>query len=840
MVNLSDLRNCESGKARYFSQSPIAPACRPRDRGRLTVAACCAVFAVSGLARWAAAADAPDETGLQEITVTAEKYNSTIQNTPISMSALSGDQLTAAGITSVEDFTREVPGFSVRSAGPGQTEYEARGMASNGGAAPTVGFYLDEVPLSPPALAQVGKVVIDPNLYDVNRIEALRGPQGTLYGSGSMGGTVKIITNQPVLNDFESSFQGTLSDTEGGSGNGGGNLMFNIPLGSLFAARLVASDTYRSGWIDRVTENPFPTYPTTTVGFPAGSPGPNWSRPDVENGPVQGIKTNANTEDLYGERISLLFKPNDDFSILGTALYQRMVMGAYDEFDNTPDGPYGEARYQPFDIPEPVTDTIHIYSLTLTANVGFADLTSATSYWNRAESQTQDASESGAWTVQSALAFASGPLNPPGGGAVSFPAYAPLPYTEADLTHQFSQEVRLSSRGDDRLHWTAGVFYSDLHSAWDETSFNPAYSVLSAPGTNPEGYFFNSRNPYEVRQSAVFADGSYKITDSLKFSTGLRWYRYQSQATEFEYGIEYPTQLTPADVIPATTTASDSGFNPRFNLSYAPNGDLTTYVSASKGFRPGGANEQVPASLCGKSPSSFGSDSAWDYEVGEKARLFDNWLNINSDFYYIKWSNIQVAPELTCGYEYDTNAGNGRSFGPELEINAKLSESWTVIASGATTDAKITHPNASYITFLTQTALVQTPDHPNGTPFCATASGCTAPILNVPKETASLALVYATDVMQHKFTARVDDSFVGTSIDSSYFFDIHLPSYNIANARLSLAGDRWVASLFVDNLTNRVALLTANNTNFEFNIPGVVRYSTNQPRTYGTQINYRF
>ena len=185
-------------------------------------------------AAWAAAPEATaEDTGLAEIVVTAEKYTSTIQNTPISLSAVTGDQLIAAGITTVEDVAHFVPGLSMRSAGPGNTEYEARGLASNGGAAPTVGFYLDEVPLSPPALAQVGKVVIDPDLYDVNRIEVLRGPQGTLYGSGSMGGTIKIVTNQPKLGDWEGSVQGTLSNTEGGSGNGGGQFMLNIPIGEI-------------------------------------------------------------------------------------------------------------------------------------------------------------------------------------------------------------------------------------------------------------------------------------------------------------------------------------------------------------------------------------------------------------------------------------------------------------------------------------------------------------------------------------------------------------------------------------------------------------------------------
>ena len=149
----------------------------------------------------------------------------------------------------------------MRYASAGLTEYEARGLASNGGAAPTVGFYLDEIPLSPPAVSQSGKVVIDPNLYDVERVEMLRGPQGTLYGSGSMGGTVRVLTNQPKLGTFEGSVQGTGSYTEGGSGNGGGNLMLNFPFGDQFAVRMVLSDSYRSGWIDNITVQPFPDRP---------------------------------------------------------------------------------------------------------------------------------------------------------------------------------------------------------------------------------------------------------------------------------------------------------------------------------------------------------------------------------------------------------------------------------------------------------------------------------------------------------------------------------------------------------------------------------------------------
>ena len=739
------------------------------------------------------AAEANDDSGLAEITVTAEKYNSTIQNTPISLSAMSGDQLNAAGITSVEALAHEVPGLSMRSAGPGQTEYEARGLASNGGAAPTVGFYLDEVPLSPPALSQAGKIVIDPNLYDINRIEVLRGPQGTLYGSGSMGGTVKVITNQPKLDTWEGSFQGTLSDTQGGSGNGGGNFMMNIPLGNTLALRVVGTDTYRSGWIDRVVLNPFPADTAT--------------RGNVLAAPVQDVAKNVNTENLYGGRVSVLFKPNDDFSAVATALYQRMVMGGYDQFDSPP-GPSYLAHYEAYNIPEPIADTIHIYSLNVTGNLGFADLTSATAYWQRQFHQTQDASESASYT------------------AGIYP-YVSLPYSEVDPSQQFSQEVRLTSRGDDRLHWVAGAFYSDLHSTWNEYGAN---AVFASDG-NPTGIIYESNNPYWVRQYAAFADGSYKFTDTLKLSAGVRWYRYLSQQLENEFGF-YAASITPLPV-PLKTEASDHGYNPRINLSYSPTPDLTTYVSASKGFRPGGANQQVPT-FCGPSPTSFGPDSVWNYEVGEKTKLLNNRLTINGDFYYIKWSGIQQAPLLACGYQYDTNAGNGRSFGPELEINAKLSDEWLLSASGAYTDAKITHPNTSYTAFLLTGV-------PGGVNTCQTASNCTAPILNVPKDTGSVSLAYTTPLLTHyQLTARISDVYVGTSYDEAFNFGIQLPSYNISNARLTLSTDRWSANLFVDNLANKIALLTANNTSFQFNIPALVRYSTNQPRTFGTQVNYRF
>src|SRR6202522_2454069 len=768
---------------------------------------CVGAFAGVLLSQGAAAAEpaggSSDDTGLAEITVTAEKYTSTIQNTPISMSAMSGAQLTAAGISNIEDVARDIPGLSMRSAGPGLTEFEARGLASNGGAAPTVGFYLDEIPLSPPAMSQSGKVVIDPNLYDVDRVEVLRGPQGTLYGSGSMGGTVKVVTNQPKLDTWEGSFQGTLSDTQGGSGNGGGNFMMNIPLGDTLALRVVGTDTYRSGWINRVVVSPFPQDNGATRG-------------NVLAAPVQGVATDVNTENLYGARASILFEPSSVFHVTAMALYQRLVLGGYDNFDSPPGAQY-LAHYEAFNIPEPVTDTVHIYSLNAVGDLGFADLTSATSYYDRVANQTQDASES--------ASIANG----------VYP-YINIPFSENDPSHQFSEELRLSSHGDDRLHWVGGAFYSKLYSVWNEFGQNEFF----AQPQNPTGILFASNNRYKIEQTALFADGSYKFTDQWKLEAGVRWYRYQSSQLEQEWGYDTVNPTPPAS---GRTTASDSGYNPRIDLSYMPTPDLTTYISASKGFRPGGANIITPPPgtaplycTAGAGPS-FGPDSVWNYEIGEKAKLFGNWLTVNSDFYYIKWTGIQQTLLLACGYEYEANAGNARSFGPELEINAKLSDNWQISLSGTYTDARVTQPNAAFLTFLTTSAPT-----PGGGQFCKTTVGCTAPILNVPKDAGSFAVMYSTPIMQnYQLNGRLSATYTGSSFDEAYDYGIPLPSYTIVAARLGLAsGDKWSASLFVDNLTNKVALMTANNTSFQYNIQSLVRYTTNQPRTFGTQINYHF
>ena len=464
------------------------------------------------------------------------------------------------------------------------------------------------------------------------------------------------------------------------------------------------------------------------------------------------------------------------------------------------------------------------------ANLGFADLTSATSYFGRLGYQTQDASANIYWTIRRPDRYNCPPL------AAATPLVPIPPTRNGGSVPPVDPGIRLTSHDVGGWHWVAGAFYSSLHSVWNEISSNPQVAVVD-PAV-PDGSLFTSWNDYGVRQTALFADGSYKFAEQWKLSVGARYYDYASHQDEFSWGYDGPNNTPPAQS--KITTAKSSGVNPRVNLSYEPGPDLTVYSTVSKGFRPGGANQILPPPNepphCQNGALSFGPDSVWNYELGEKARFFDSWLTVNSDVYYIKWNDIQQVITLPCGYQYYNNAGNGRSFGPELEINAKLSEDWTAALSAAYTDAKLTNPNASYTSFLENVATF-----PNGvTHPCTAGYQCTVPIMNVVKDTASLSLAYTTTWDVFQVNARAAYSFVGSSYDVAYYFGYKLPSYSLVNARVGIGQGAWTADLFCDNLTNRVALITANNTSFQFNIPQVVRYSTNQPRTVGVQLNYKF
>jgi iron complex outermembrane recepter protein len=738
---------------------------------------------------------------LEEIVVTAEKRASTVQETPISMTAMSGDLMQEVGISNINGVIQAVPGISMRTAGPGQTELEMRGLSSSGGSSPTVGFYLDDYPLTPPAAALNGKVVIDPDLFDLNRVEVLRGPQGTLYGSGSMGGTVKLVTSAPKMNDFEGAVDATGASQSGGGFNRGGSLMLNVPLiDDRAAMRVVLTDKYTDGWITRYVlgDNfPFPT-----------SPCPGWAactRGNVAAATPTAVVPRINWERLQGGRVGFLVQPADGLKIDATALYQKITAGGYNEYDLPPGNP--NAHYQPFNNDEPIFDEFRLYGLTVTYDMTFAQLTSATAYYSREESQTSDVSE--------ALYSVAGEFG------VSIPQFYQIPFNETDTTRQFSEEIRLASTGSGPLQWIGGLFFSNFESIFSEYNASVPLAFIGVGGAaaNPQGIIYQAHNPYHLKQYAVFGEGTYALTDTLKLTAGVRYYKFDSRADEETSG--FATDSGNAGATYNSFTQSNSGANPKVTLSYEPDHDLTVYGTIARGFRPGGINQQIPSSICTISPETYGPDSTWNYEVGEKARMLDSRLILNADVYYIKWTQVQQIVNQTCGYPLTVNAGNAASYGPEIELSALLTPELTLTFSGTYTHSTLTSVNSAVTAVDTSLA--------NG-----------LPILNVPKYTETTSLTYMTPVSpSYKFMARVNNSYVGESTDIEYTYAT-LPAYDLIGLRFGLVGDKLSGYLFSDNVTNKQAELGINTTGFSWTIPSLERVVTNQPRTIGVDVQYKF
>jgi len=801
---------------------------------------------------------------LEEIVVTAEKRESTVQATPISITALSASDLSQQNIASVEDLVGKVPGISLRTAGPGQTEYEMRGLSAGGGTAATVGFYIDETPLSANAVSLNGRTVIDPDLFDLNHVETLRGPQGTLYGSGSMGGTIKLVTNQPKLGTFEAATDTTISQTAHGSTNGGGSLMLNLPIGEYAALRTVTTAKYISGWIDRIVAPPG-EFPAPTQ--PAGSPGApalcayNCVRGDVLNMPVQQVIKGVNLERFASARASLLVKPVDDLSITTTLMYQRIDADGYNNFQDPP-GSHYLAIYQPYNQPEPYYDSFKMASFKVEYLFPFATLTSATSYWKRFVEQSTDSTE--------ALQNINDLTHLVNGSYV--PNFIQNLYQDHDPTTQFAEELRLTSNTTGPWQWVGGLYFAHLDSGYitynqapgfataltcgyatsspagycPASSVAPVNSVLRYPNpfqtpypspqaANPNGVVFNDNNPNELRQSAVFGESSYKFTDALKLTAGLRYFHFDINNHADQAGLG--TASVNQDHTILFQSASGSTVLPKLNLSYEPSTDLTLYGTIAKGSRPGGFNLPIPlpspavlavnpyAYNCGVGPvhveaqPNFSPDNVWSIEAGEKAKFDDKRITVDADFYYIKWNNIQQVLSLTCGYPYNTNAGNARSFGPELEVSALLVDGLTLDFSGAYNNAEINDPNAN-----------------------AEASGITpgTRVLNVPRFTATVGLNYSTAINDAlRGMASLTSSVVGDTRDQAAYPQI-LPTYNLVDGRAGVLGDHWGAYLFATNITNKVAELTINNTVFAWQTYAITRVSTNQPRTVGLDFQYKF
>jgi len=793
---------------------------------------------------------------LTEITVTATKRSTTVQTTPISITAFTSDQIASRGMVDVDSLVSSVPDIAVRNTGgPGEMEFEIRGLNSQGGNSSMVGMYLGEIPLSTATGSQLGKNSVDPGLYDLQRVEVLSGPQGTLYGSSSMGGTIRLIPTAPQLNTYAASTQDVVSGTASGGGiNHQENGMVNLPLGDTAALRVVGSFTDDSGWIKRQV------IADGAVGVDPGA-FPDVTRPsNFYSAPLQESLNGVNTTQIDSVRASILWQPVDGLTIEPMLMYQSIQQGAPPTVDvngnpTHPQVPAVWAHYEIYDAPEQQPDTLSFGSLTMTYQLPSFSLTSATGFWRRDFDDLQDETEQ----VDSAIGI---PVYDPAAGGIG-PNYSSKGpgMLEQDTSRQLSEEFRVTSTGSGPFQWVGGYFYQNLHSEV-QTSVEAPQAAPILGGTA----LSDNTVPEDLIQNALFGNVSWRFSPHFEAAAGLRYYRYSLTETSTEYGLFTPLAAEGLEVpYNAANSTSASGTAPSFTLTYNADPDHMVYLRVGKGFRLGGVSTltgPIPvapasntnplyasdvANECGlqakilltstcnpktllQAPTTFSSDSLWSYELGEKSSFFDHRLIANLDAYLEDWYNPQVATNLA-GYGLTVNGGNARIKGIEGQLQALLPWGFDFSLNASYTDAKFIESSA-------------VSGFPAGTQ-----------IPDTPQVSGSAVVQWKHPLVDDlSLFGSLEEDYTGNKTDLPFGVTatlqnmdqllVHLPAYAITNFRFGVRGERnggdhWSAALFVNNLTNTHVLLDPQ-PQIALQTSAFERYVINQPLTAGIDVSYAF
>ena len=748
-----------------------------KNAQRLIAAAISAVFVDAALA------DVPaDRDQLGEITVTAQKRSESLQTVPVSITTFGSEELKDRAVESFIDYATSVPNLGFGASGDGAANSRTisiRGVSGDN----TTGFYLDETPL-PDSL--------DPRIVDIDHIEVLRGPQGTLYGARSMGGTVRLLTNQPDTADFSASVHGGLSSTSRTNApNYVADGVVNLPLiKDTLGLRMVGFFDREAGFFKRQ----FPAVAGTGLS----------TVDDVGRSVVQGGS------------LSLLLKVNDALTITPRILHQENAYNGFPFADGTATDlqPANFVQSRNFDVPEGGSDRWTLYSLGVHYTLPLGELVSSTSYFDRLIMEREDQSD-----VVSLFFFTPAGL-PPVASQI----------TEIKPLHRFVQEVRFASTLQGPWQFVLGAYFSATNGQYTPGRYPPSIVPgLTALSGYPGDLFFYQNYPSSSREPAVFGELSYQATPQLKLTAGARWYEIKSTASGTEQGAAVGVVVTDTG-----TTLTEVGVNPKFQADYQLTRDAMIYATAAKGFRPGGIVPTVPSAaalgcpdqlaqlgLTTQQTHQYQSDHLWNYELGTKTAWLDNRLTVNADVFYIDWQNIQQQVLLSCGFQFRTNAGAAKSEGAELEIHARPLHGLDVSTGVGYQHAVITQ---------------------------AGAGGAASPlqpgdrVYQVPDWTANMALTYTSELTSRiSMVNNVSYSYVGDSksANNDPFEPRTRSPYSLLDARIGLDFDAYEIAFVGKNLTNEHANL-ADNRSIAVELPGRPRIVTNQPLTLGIEFRASF
>ncbi|MDE1924242.1 MAG: TonB-dependent receptor, partial [Gammaproteobacteria bacterium] len=649
----------------------------PAHAATPTLAAAIASIAMASAST--ARADAPDASAaagsgtdaLQQIVVTAERRTERLMDVPMSIAAFGRQALEKQQLHNIDDLTRVAPGINfLRNGNSVSGNYNdegsdiaIRGIDSTAGAA-TTGIYVDDTPIQTRHL-NFGTVNPFPSLFDLQRVEVLKGPQGTLFGAGSEGGTIRFITPEPGLHSYSGFARAELGQIDGGSQNYEAGAAFGGPIidGKL-GFRVSASYRRDGGWVNRVAYNPPPSTLVNCSPCYGAAPATVYSGSPT----VAAItERNANWSDTATFRAAVKWKPVDSLAVTPSIYVQTLHINDSSVYWLNLSDParnvYNDGNLQR----NPSTDPWYIGALKVDWSLPDAQITSNTSYFSRAQHSISDYSQ---WVPTIFL----------------YNQYtAPTDTSSAYFTDRqdnFTEELRASSVDEGNpLQWTAGLYYAHVH----ENSTEQIYSVDVGGPTTPGNAYRQPQFSMIDKQVALFGELSYKITPRIKATAGLR-YSHLSYTGAINESGALLSNLT----IVSTNSGSDNPVTPRFVIDYQPDADSLYYVSASKGFRAGGINASLPPNCTAglpQQPPTFASDSLWQYELGSKNTLFQRRLQISASIYYIRWNNIQQFVYLTCGLGFDYNLGSVTGKGGDVELSWRPTENLTLGLTTAYTSA---------------------------------------------------------------------------------------------------------------------------------------------------------
>ena len=780
-------------------------------------AALCASVALPLMSMPAAAQEAPasgtptSTAGQQDsvpadIIVTAQRREQTLIDVPQSISVIGEEALERQVARSFIDYAQLVPGFTVTQDNPGETRLILRGV-NTGGVGSTVATYVDDTPFGASGSLSNGAILAgDFDTFDVARVEVLRGPQGTLYGSNSLGGVLKFVTNAPNTRAVEVRGQVGLEATRGGELGHLGNLVVNLPLGDTVALR--ASGFYRKtgGYFDA---------------------------------PARGGK-NVNGSTSYGGRVSLLFKPTDALSFRLFALFQNIESDSPSTFQANPrtlrpvnpltGAPVGKGdrtRYER--LPEVNNLDYRLYAGTVDYDLGFATLSSITSYSEQVRDELGDISTTGTRGLANLIY------------APTAPNTIGLAFENDVGVEKLTQEVRLQSPDNDRFEWVVGGYYTDEKTALIQEFFPFSFAtqqLLPTAVTLPAflggtsiSQFVVARISADYEELAGFASGTLKFGDSFDITAGGRYSRNKQRS------VQQVTQL--GNGAPQFGDSSESVFTYSISPRFEFNKRSSLYARVAKGYRPGGPTF-IPPGAGPNFPREFDSDTLVSYELGFRTQTADRTFAFDGSVYYIDWDNILIlstANSAAGPVGVNSNGGRARIKGVELTGTVRPSRGLSLIGTLTYNDAKLrddTIPPGGGLNLTGGLKGDRLPYTPKlGANLSADYEWSLAPdleafvggnIRHVGKQTAGFSTAYR---------AAFNDR-------------IRIDSYNTVDLRAGVSSGRYTAQLFARNLFDKYGVVSAGG--YPFAVPAalggnatpLINVSTIRPRTVGIVIGAGF